>query len=154
MERGIFLWQRKDWHDNFQRRLGRDIGPWWQWRSQWFGYPRVLSTPVSKSLVIWVSPVGIPKTLTGNKMRLVLAYCGRNHCLKKSIKFLSVVNMMPDMTWKALKNCSSVKERFSLIWSVSKERSINSSWCRFMPQWQRSLNDNFKKYILKNVMAL
>ena len=31
--------------------------------SQWFGYPRVLGTPVPKSLVFWVSPVGIPKTL-------------------------------------------------------------------------------------------
>ena len=31
--------------------------------SQWFGYPRVLGTPVPKSLVCWVSPVGIPKTL-------------------------------------------------------------------------------------------
>ena len=29
---------------------------------------RVLGAPVPKSLVIWVSPVGIPKTLTGNKM--------------------------------------------------------------------------------------
>ena len=27
-----------------------------------------LGTPVPKSLVIWVSPVGIPKTLTGNKI--------------------------------------------------------------------------------------
>ena len=33
------------------------------WVSPCFGYPRVLGTPVSKSLVFWVSPVGIPKTL-------------------------------------------------------------------------------------------
>ena len=31
--------------------------------SQWFGYPRVLGTPVPKSLLFWVPPVGIPKTL-------------------------------------------------------------------------------------------
>ena len=31
--------------------------------SQCFGYPRVLGTPVPKTLVFWVSPVGIPKTL-------------------------------------------------------------------------------------------
>ena len=31
--------------------------------SQWFGYPRVLGIPMPKSLVKWVSRVGIPKTL-------------------------------------------------------------------------------------------
>lgn len=33
-----------------------------KWRRR-FGYPRVLGTPVSKSLVFWLCPVGIPKTL-------------------------------------------------------------------------------------------
>ena len=34
------------------------------------GYPRVLGTPVPKSLVFWVSPVGIPKTLKALDARL------------------------------------------------------------------------------------
>ena len=40
-------------------------------RSQCFGYPRVLGTPVTKTLVFSVSPVGIPKTLIPGAMSVL-----------------------------------------------------------------------------------